>query len=40
MKYEKCYGGCRAAAEQAGGSFSQVDPIVFLDTAISTFKTA
>lgn len=27
-KYEKCLGGCRAAAEQTGGSFSEVDPIV------------
>jgi radical SAM protein with 4Fe4S-binding SPASM domain len=28
MKYEKCLGGCRAAAEQTGGSFRDVDPIV------------
>jgi len=27
--YEKCRGGCRAASEQAGKGFDQVDPLVY-----------
>jgi len=40
LKYEKCLGGCRAAAEQVGGTFSNVDPIVFLNKEVSTSKIA
>lgn len=28
LKYEKCLGGCRAASEQVGKTFNNVDPIV------------
>jgi radical SAM protein with 4Fe4S-binding SPASM domain len=28
IRYEKCRGGCRAAAQQTGGSFNDVDPLV------------
>lgn len=38
VKYEKCLGGCRAAAEQAGGTFSDVDPIVLLNEEFVNIK--
>lgn len=36
--YEKCLGGCRAAAEQSGNTFCEVDPIVFLTSKKNTLK--
>ena len=39
-KYEKCLGGCRAAAEQSGKTFSDVDPLVEVENKLFTTKTA
>jgi radical SAM protein with 4Fe4S-binding SPASM domain len=39
-KYEICLGGCRAAAEQAGGTFNDIDPIVLFDDHNAKVKTA
>ncbi len=29
-RFDQCLGGCRAAAQQFGGSFADVDPVVFI----------
>jgi radical SAM protein with 4Fe4S-binding SPASM domain len=39
-KYETCLGGCRAAAEQAGGNFDDIDPVILLDNIKANLKTA
>lgn len=36
LKYEKCLGGCRAAAEQVGKGFCEVDPIVEINQLSET----
>lgn len=40
QKYDKCLGGCRAAAEQVGGSFCEVDPIITFYSAEIASKIA
>jgi radical SAM protein with 4Fe4S-binding SPASM domain len=39
-RFEKCMGGCRAAAEQTGKTFNDVDPIAHLEINNKPFKTA
>jgi radical SAM protein with 4Fe4S-binding SPASM domain len=40
MKYAKCLGGCRAAAEQIGKTFSDVDPLAEMENKFEITKTA
>jgi radical SAM protein with 4Fe4S-binding SPASM domain len=39
-KYAKCLGGCRAAAEQTGKTFGEVDPLAEMESKVKLIRTA